>query len=275
MAVTTVRQTTNLISIDPQVDFCDPKGKLYVDGAEQDMARLANFIRKYGSKLDDIFITQDSHHFIHVAHPIYWKGPKGEKPDIFSLISADDVRKGVWSARNPAWQAKALKYVEALEKNGRYKLCIWPPHCLIGSDGHKIYPSVFEALVEWEEKHFGMINIFTKGSNLHTENYSVVQADVPDDDDPTTKPNLVLIDLLQKSDTLYITGEALSHCVANSIRDVTTFGKQHAKKFVLLTDTCSNVGGPLAGLWKQLGDDFVKEMIALGMRTATTTDVLT
>jgi nicotinamidase/pyrazinamidase len=274
MAVQTQRRTTNLISIDPQVDFCDPKGKLYVDGAEHDMDRLANFIRKYGSKLDDIFITQDSHHLIHVAHPIYWKGPKGEKPSPFTIISADDVRKGVWTARNPAWQAKALKYVEALEKNARYPLCIWPPHCLIGSDGHKIMPAVFDALLEWEDKHFGMVNIFTKGSNLHTENYSVIQADVPDDDDDTTKPNANLIDLLQKSDTLYITGEALSHCVANSIRDVASFGKDHVKKFVLLTDTASNVGGPLAHLWKKAGDDFVAEMVALGMRTTTTKDVL-
>ncbi len=274
MAVQTQRKTVNLISIDPQVDFCDPKGNLYVDGAEHDMNRLANFISKYGDNLDDIFITQDSHHLIHVAHPIYWKDAKGQQPPPFTLISADDVRKGIWTTRHPGWQKDGLKYVETLEKNGRYKLCIWPPHCLIGSDGHKIMPVVFDALLEWEKKNFAMVNVFTKGSNMHTENYSVVQADVPDDKDPTTKPNQVLIDLLQKSDKLFITGEALSHCVANSIRDVASYGTDHVKKFVLLTDTCSNVGGPLAAVWKQLGDDFVKEMVALGMQTATTKEVL-
>ena len=35
-----------LLVIDPQVDFCDPKGALYVPGAEHDMKRLSAMIRR-------------------------------------------------------------------------------------------------------------------------------------------------------------------------------------------------------------------------------------
>jgi hypothetical protein len=36
-----------LLVIDPQVDFCDPKGNLYVNGADKDMVRLADMVNKY------------------------------------------------------------------------------------------------------------------------------------------------------------------------------------------------------------------------------------
>ena len=62
-----------LLVIDPQVDFCDPaRGALYVPGAEHDMARLAAMVRRLKGKLDDVHVTLDSHHFIHIAHPIFW-----------------------------------------------------------------------------------------------------------------------------------------------------------------------------------------------------------
>ena len=63
-----------LLIIDPQVDFCDPnRGALYVPGAEQDMKRLAKMIGRLRDKLADVHVTLDSHHFIHIAHPIFWR----------------------------------------------------------------------------------------------------------------------------------------------------------------------------------------------------------
>ena len=48
--------------------------------------------------------------------------------------------------RNAQAQARALAYVRALDESGRYALCIWPYHCLIGSEGHAVKPALFEAL---------------------------------------------------------------------------------------------------------------------------------
>lgn len=268
-----MKRKVHLITIDPQNDFCiaagpsGEKGALVVAGAEQDMERLGKFISKNKNRLDQIHCTLDSHQYVHIAHPAFWKDSKGNRPNPFTLITAQDVRKGVWSAYNPAWQTKALSYVEALESNARYVLCIWPPHCLIGTWGHSIVPAVAKALYEWEAE-FERINFVAKGSNLFTEHYSGVQADVIDPEDASTGLNTNLLEALKEADEILITGEALSHCVANTIRDVATqFGDDQVKKFTLLEDTCSNVGG-----FDKLGQDFVKEMKTKGMQVTTTTN---
>lgn len=258
----------HLISIDPQNDFCDKTGALFVGGADADMVRLAPFIGKNKKRISEVHVTLDSHQSVHIAHPIFWTNSKGEHPKPFSLITADDVKNGVWRAYNPKWQARAQSYVESLAKNGRYVLCIWPPHCLIGTWGHSIVPAVAAALVDWEVETFNKVNFVAKGSNLFTEHYSAVQADVPDDADPSTKLNTRLIDALTEADEILITGEALSHCVANSIIDVATqFGDDNVKKFTLLQDTTSNVGG-----FEKLGQDFVLNMAKKRMKLTTTKD---
>lgn len=258
---------THLITIDPQVDFCDPKGALFVTGADKDMERLAAFINANQQRISEIHCTLDSHQVIHIAHPIFWANSKCENPTPFTVITVEDVTNGSWRPFHPGLQQYAQNYVETLKKNGRYALCIWPPHCLIGTRGHSISPLVSDALIAWETKTISRVNFITKGSNFLTEHYSGVMADVPDDGDPTTKLNTDLIKVLKEADEILITGEALSHCVANTIRDIAAkFGDDNIKKFVLLEDTSSNVPG-----FEKMGTDFVKEMVGRGMRLAKTT----
>lgn len=267
------KRITHLLTIDPQNDFCiasgpgGEKGALVVAGADKDMERLGKFITKNKSRIDQIHCTLDSHQLIHIAHPGFWVNSKGLNPNPFTLITEDDVKNGVWRSFNPAWQGRAVTYVETLKKNGRYVLCIWPPHCLIGSWGHSIVPSVAKALYEWESD-FNRVEFVAKGSNLFTEHYSGVQADVIDDQDPSTALNTRLIDALNEADEILITGEALSHCVANTCGDIMNqFGKDQIKKFTLLEDTTSNVSG-----FEKLGQTFVKNAVADGMRVTNTKD---
>jgi len=267
-------KNVHLITIDPQNDFCiangpgGEKGALVVAGADADMSRLGTFISKNRKRLSEIHCTVDSHQYVHIAHPAFWVNSKGERPNPFTLISEDDVKNGVWRAYNPKWQGRALNYVETLKKNARYVLVIWPPHCLIGTWGHSIVPVVANALYEWEKDTFNRVNFVAKGSNLFTEHYSGVQADVPDDQDTSTQLNTALIDALNEAEEIVITGEALSHCVANTIRDIATqFGVDQVQKFTLLEDTSSNVT-----TFEKMGQDFVKEMLAKGMKITTTRD---
>lgn len=258
-----------VLLIDPQVDFIDPDiGTLVVPGAKEDSEKLAGFLQKMQDKFTDIHVTLDSHRTFHVAHGIMWINSKGENPNPFSIINIDDVKSGVWGPVNPAWTAKLMEYLEKLTSNGRYPLCIWPQHCKIGTPGHAIYKCVYDALQDWEMKRIADVDYVTKGSNIFTEHYSAVQADVPDPSDPGTQLNTQLIDILQTADDIYISGQAKSHCVANTITDIAdNFGEDNIKKFILLEDTCSNVSG-----FEQLGDDFVKNMVARGMKVAQTTD---
>jgi len=254
--------------IDPQQDFCNPTGSLFVPGADKDMIRLAQFIRTNGNKLADVHCTLDSHQTIHIAHPIFWKDTHGAHPTPFTTITLDDVRSGKWSTTNPQLMAKGQHYVEELAKHNRYQLMIWPPHCRIGTLGHALVPDIADALCEWETKYFAKVNFVAKGSNFFTEHYSAVQADVPDDSDNTTRLNTDLLDILKQADEILITGEALSHCVANTVTDVANnFGDDNIKKFVLLRDTTSNVPNCDA-----MGDKFIKDLMARGMQVTTTKD---
>src|SRR5438067_1223624 len=124
--------TTSLLIIDPQIDFCCPvHGSLFVPGAERDMQRLAQMIRRNTAEIDKIHVTMDTHHSLHIAHPMFWSDSAGEHPDPFTIITAAEVASGKWSATQPAMRNRALEYVRALEQGGRYTLCIWPYHCLI------------------------------------------------------------------------------------------------------------------------------------------------
>ena len=233
------------------------------------MSRLAKMVTAHGKAISGMTVTLDSHHRLHIAHPIFWVDSAGNHPSPFTLISSDDVRTGKWRSYNPGFQARAQAYVDALAANGRYVLIIWNPHCIIGTKGHNIHAELNDAIAAWELTEFDVAGMVTKGSNMFTEHYSAVRADVIDPMDHTTKLNSDLITLLQDSDIkdILITGEALSHCVANTIRDIAgEFSADEVKKFVLLEDACSNVGS-----FDKLGEDFVNEMVGKGMRVSTTT----
>ena len=261
----------DLFVVDPQNDFCDPKGALSVAGADGDMERLAVMVGRLGAKLNDIHVTLDSHRIVDISHPIWWRDSAGNTPPPFTIVSAADMEAGKWTTRQPGAYKRTLKYLKDLEGAKRYPHGIWPPHCLIGDGGHAIVPVLAKAFHRWEESEYAQVDFVTKGSNPWTEHFSGVQAEVPDPDDVTTQLNTRLIKLLEEVDTIIIAGEARSHCLANTVRDVVNSfsNPEYVKKMVLLTDATSDVGG-----FEKFGEDFLKEMTSRGMKTATTTDFL-
>lgn len=264
-----------LFIIDPQFDFCDPSGALYVPGADDDMNRLAAMIQAKAVFIDSIVVTLDSHRTWHIAHPIWWRDKDGNHPKPFTPITLADVEgaKPKWRASEPALQKYSLEYIRALKANGRYDLMVWPPHCLIGSAGYQVYPALFDALADWERRG-NLVDWITKGSNPRTEHYSAVKADVPDPADRLTQMNPSLLKALKGDDgdvvDLYLAGEALSHCVANTMYDVLAeFGDEYAKRVILIEDASSTVPNCEA-----LSLAFTSKMKSLGMRTCTTHEFL-
>jgi nicotinamidase-related amidase len=261
-----------LVIIDPQNDFCDPAGSLFVPGADADCTRIAALIDRVGDRLNDIHVTLDSHHLLDIAHPNFWVDSEGNNPDPYQLILQADVENGTWKPFNPAFNELVLNYVTALAVTDRYKLVIWPPHCLIGSWGTQVQPEVWAALNRWEAKNRAHTDYVTKGSNYKTEHYSAVQADVPDPKDNGTQLNTKFIDTLQNADIVGIAGEALDYCVANTFRDVAdNFGEENIQKLVLLEDLTSSVNAPNC---EHFGPDFMAEMIGRGMKVQKSTDFL-
>lgn len=262
----------HLMCIDAQNDFCDPNGSLYVTGGDQNVGRTAAMIDRLVDKLSEITTTMDSHRKIDISHPMWFVDEHGKHPAPFTTITPADVEAGKWRTTQVSARGRTIAYLKALEATKRYPHVIWPEHCLIGDQGHNIHPTLSAAIHGWEQKRFAMPNVVTKGSNPWTEHFSAVQAEVPDATDPSTQVNRALVEALENADVILWTGEALSHCLANTFRDVVKnfSNPEYVKKMTLLTDATSNVTG-----FENYGEDFIKEMTAKGMKLSTTTDILT
>lgn len=262
------RKRVELLSIDNQNDFGDEnRSSLRVPGAQANAENLAGLIGRLGDRLDDIHETMDTHQKVAIFHPIFWVDSHGNPPGPFTQIPTEDVEKGKWRASYPPYQSKAKGYTAALKANGRYDLTIWPYHVLVGSWGWSLIPVIAEALSVWEDQNFARVDFVMKGHNPYTEHYSAVQADVTDPDivgdDPSVQLNTGLVQTLERADIILLAGQALSHCVANTVRDIAnSFGPESVKKLVLLTDASSPVPG-----FETLADAFLIEMQGRGMQT--------
>lgn len=294
-----------LFIVDPQNDFCvaddghGNQGALCVPDGDKDMERVAAMIKRLGGKLDDIHVTLDSHQGFGIERPSWWKRVSDGSPAapftvldmhpdgsdrIVKVEFADDGTPThtdeEYTTYLPSFLHQggptgkgAVGYLKALKANGRYMHCVWSVHCRVGSWGWGVVPVLDEALYEWECQmdHRARVNYVVKGNNPWTEHFSGVQAEVPDPSDPTTQANTGLIQTLEEADIIAIAGQALSHCVASTVTDIADkfSDPKYIEKLVLLTDATTNVPG-----FEFLGDKFIKELTAKGMKLSTTTEFL-
>ena len=258
-----------LLIIDPQNDFVDPHGSLSVPGADQDAHKLAQLIEKAGQRIQSISLSLDSHQRYDISHPLWFFNENGDQPTPFTVITEEDLQAGRWHTHTDVL-SHTLHYLKTLAQKGRYPHVIWPEHCLIGSEGHAIYPLVQAALHEWSSRS-ARIDYVHKGQNPLTEHFSAVEAEVPDPNDLNTQVNRALLDRLSQSDEVWVSGWARSHCVGNTLRDLFKWGGQSlAKKTVIVTDTMSDVPG-----FESQGELVIKESLDLGVRLADVEQLIT
>ncbi|MBN2893355.1 MAG: hypothetical protein JXL97_15895 [Bacteroidales bacterium] len=257
-----------LLIIDPQNDFCNPgdetgkgKGSLFVPGADEDMKRLAWWILSNCETLDLITVTLDNHYLNDIAHPNYWENEEGQNPEPFTIITLNDVKSKKWL---PVFSyERTLEYLENLEKQGEYPHTIWPEHCLIGSEGAAIYKPVFDAINEWS-KRGNFFQPVMKGAYPFSEHFGAFAAQVIFNDALETQVNNGLIDQLGKFDNVFVAGEARSHCVANTLKQLADYAPGLVSKLIVLEDTMSNVSGldtiagPIFEKVRELGAIFKK-----------------
>jgi len=162
--------------------------------------------------------------------------------DIYHAVKRDDV----------------LKMIAELEKKGRYQLVLWPPHCITGTWGGCVHDAVNKSVIEWQKTKKRPVDYVTKGKNPLTEHYSAIEAEVPVEGDAGTQKNTAFIASLKKNDSVLVAGEALSHCVAFTVRDIAS--NIGAATITLLKDCSSSVAG-----FEQAGIDFIAELSKAGM----------
>jgi nicotinamidase-related amidase len=232
--------TDALVIIDPQNDFCDPKGSLYVDGAAEDIARLAGYIRREGKNIAGIFISLDSHDASAIFHPAFWVDASGNPPAPFTPITAEDFRSSVWKTASNANKPFAARAFAALEAHGGIPLMVWPEHCVVSTWGYEIAAPLKEALEDWRGKTGLAVRYVFKGENPYTDQFSVFEG--VDASYPETAFNENLLARLAAFGQVTFAGEALSHCVQESILSYAR-RRDGGQRVRLLTDCTSPVRG--------------------------------
>lgn len=260
---------TVLLVIDAQNDFHDiPGAALAVAGAVKDTDRIAAFIKAQNPS--GIFASLDSHYSLDIAHPTWWADSKGNVVNPFTPISSADIENGKFTAR--VQPKRSLEYVKALEANGEFSHFIWPEHCLMGSEGQALHPVFFKAIKEWMADDLKWVNFINKGVNPFTEHFGIFRANVPLQEDPATQVNQGIFQVLNSHDTVYLAGQARTHCVVNSLKQMLEIAPQLASKIVVLEDCMSDVPGLPQDFYNHV-DGMYKDAASKGVQFAKSTNV--
>ncbi len=209
---TTDSDRSALIIIDMQNDFVRPNGALSVPNAEADVQRLVEFIYHNAQDITAIYATLDTHYPLQIFFSEWWENPvTGEYPAEFTVITAGDIRKGVWRARvDPVW---SHKYVFELEKRGKKMLMIWPKHTMIGTWGHALVPALSEAIAWFGAARSSQPVYLTKGDVPQVERYGAFAPEVEYPKHSRGGTDTVVLDALARYNRTFWAGEAETHCV--------------------------------------------------------------
>lgn len=293
------KKSVHLLLIDVQKDFCFPQGSLFVAGrsgrgAIDDSRRVAEMVYRNLGTLTSITATMDTHFAHQIFFPAFWVDAEGEPLSAHRVITTAQIDAGEarpspamakWlCGGNYAWLVKQVRhYTETLEKAGKYQLYLWPPHCILGSDGHALAGVVHEARMFHAYARGTQSNVEVKGGHPLTENYSVMAPEVltRHDGQPLAQRNTQFLRTLLSADAVVIAGQAASHCVKSSIDDILTevaaTDPDLAKKIFLVTDAMSAVTVPdgkggLAADFTDEADKALARFAAAGMRLVKSTD---
>jgi len=284
------------------------RGELCVPGGWEALVNVADMINLHGNQFDDMTFTFDCHQLLHIAHAIWFRwmskpkeafitvdgrnvptyqemnvrGQLAYGPSPFTTMVEENgaIFNGVLDCKGNLHKIGQIQcthlgftswttsYLRKLRESGRYPHMIWPNHCLIGTDGNRLIEPIQDAMFAWEQREFGVVNKITKGSNMKTEHFGAVHAEVEDPDDVATKVNTHFIGLLSDPDQeIVICGLARGHCLANTARDIAAQfpdPDSFIKRLVLLKDGTADVPG-----LEFLGDNFVNEFQPRGMQVTT------
>lgn len=260
------RLRVHLLLIDLQKDFCFPEGSLYVGGrsgrgAVEDSDRTARFVYRNLDRITEVTCTMDTHFPFQIFSPSFWVDAEGRPLTPHREITAAEIREGrvranpavAWfvSGGDPAWlQRQVEHYCAELEAAGRYRLYLWPPHCLLGSDGHALAGVIHEARLFHAYVRGSRDLVEVKGGHPLTENYSVLSPEVRTrhDGGELAPRNTALVETLLQADVLIVAGQAASHCVKSTLDDlleeIRARDASLARKVYVLRDCMSSVAVP-------------------------------
>lgn len=267
--------------IDCQIGFCTPGASLFVPGAVEDTQRTCDWIYRNLDRITGLHFSMDTHRVFQVFHPAWWTDRAGQHPAPLTTITYDEVKRGDWT---PIIHPKeCLEYVKQLEQAGKYVLTIWPFHTLLGGISHALVPSLMEAAIFHSVARNRQTHFETKGTHAMTENYSVLSPEVTSLGGQTVGSfNTPFFKMLMEYDRIYVFGQAKSHCVLSTLKDIRAHIQQTdpslADKIYILEDATSPVPAPPIDPlpphldFPRIADEAFEDFRRAGMHIITTKD---
>jgi len=254
--------TTNLLIIDPQYDFCDQEGSLYVTGAAADCGRIELLIANNMANINDILVTMDAHPDFHIGHPIWFKNSRGEHPNPFSQIRLDgtafiDQNDTEWQVTCEHTHDYTVNYLKIVKEH-----TVWPYHCVDGTIGSSL--SINDGLQVWAKTQMAVPVLLRKGQSPFTECYSAIK----DVTGRLTDISETILTSISKADKTIVCGEASSHCVAATVRDILRTSPEFAKKLIILSNCMSHVTG-----FRAVAENFFNQMREANVQVSTTDEI--
>jgi len=256
-----------LLVIDMQNDFMEDIGTLPVVGSKGDVERLTKFIYNNMENLTKIMCSLDTHAVEQIFHPAWWIDENGNNPDPYTLITYDDILKGKYT---PAFGdiAKSIEYVKKLEEYGKQQLCIWPYHCLQGHFGANLEAEFTKMIYFHSIARKSNLGLVQKGTDRYTEMYGIIKAEY----DPKGFVNTPVLNAVERFDEIYIAGEAASHCLLESGKQILENFKDRPEittKITILEDCTSPISG-----FEQVTEEAFEEFKRIyGIKVMKSTDV--
>ncbi|OGQ15597.1 MAG: nicotinamidase [Deltaproteobacteria bacterium RBG_16_71_12] len=269
--------------IDCQVGFCTPGASLFVPGAVEDTRRTLDWLYGNLDKITGLHFSMDTHRVFQIFHPAFWVDQSGKHPAPFTPIFHEEVRAGRWIPL--IHPAECLEYTKRLEETGKYVLTIWPYHTLLGGLTHALVPELMEAAIYHAIARTAQTHFETKGTHAMTENYSVLSPEVKELGKQAVGAfNAPFFRLLMEYDRVYVFGQAKSHCVLSTLRDlqahIAATDPGLIDRVWILEDCMSSVPPPpLSPLppsldFPRIADQAFEELKRAGMHVVKSTDPL-
>lgn len=227
------------LAIDVQHDFMDD-GALGVPGAKADVKRMMDFIRNNHDKISDIAVSVDTHMPHQIFHPCWWSDKNGNFPQPYTTITRDDIDNGKYKALYH--EKESYDYVDNLEKLGKKTLTIWPYHCLQGTKGAAIEDELADLIFEHSINNNTEVMHIIKGLDPLSEMYGIIKPEYSKKESTNTQ----FLEKLLDYDKIIIAGEAKSHCVLESVKQILEhYGDNQSmtRKIYVLNDCMSSIPG--------------------------------
>lgn len=269
------REKIAVVLVDYQHDFVDPDGTLAVPGAREDVARFLSWFYANAPRITSLYASLDTHLPYQIFFSSWWQDAQtGEHPQPFTPISAAEVQTGRWLPLfQPEW---SISYVKKLAEQAQKDLMLWPHHTMQGTLGQMLVAPISEAIAWHSAARGTQPTYIAKGLTPRTEFYGIFGAEVHDPTEPASALNLPLLETIARHERIYIAGEAKSHCVLETARQLVAYlspQPEHLARLHILSDCTSSVQHPAVD-FDALAEQELELMRQRGVQIVKSSDLL-